>query len=415
MPPIRITFAGALGDQLAARLDQPPGPVRAYALFAHCFTCSKDSVAAQHISRKLASLGIGVLRFDFTGLGSSQGEFANTNFSSNVEDLVGAASFLREHYAAPNLLIGHSLGGAAVLAGAHRIPEAKGVVTIGAPADVAHVLQQFGGRLTDIERDGSAEIALAGRKFKITKQFVDDAKARPLKAHIAGLRKALLVMHAPTDQTVGIEHASGIFTAARHPKSFVSLDNADHLLSMRSDAAYAAEVIAAWSSRYLPTDAVDGADQERAADGVVVSETGAGKFQNAVSAGRHHLLADEPVAVGGLDGGPNPYDYLAIALGACTSMTLRVYAEHKKLDLGRLSVRVRHGKVAAEHCEDCGKAAEGRKGQIDRFERVISVEGELDPGLAEKLTEIASKCPVHRTLEAGVAIVTRLMPPAQRA
>jgi uncharacterized OsmC-like protein/alpha/beta superfamily hydrolase len=414
MPPIRITFTGALGDELAARLDLPPGPARAYALFAHCFTCSKDSVAAQHIARKLASHGIGVLRFDFTGLGSSQGEFANTNFSSNVEDLVRAAGFLREHYSAPGLLIGHSLGGAAVLAGAERIPEAKGVVTIGAPADVAHVLRQFWGRLKDIERDGLAEIALADRKFKITKQFVDDAKARPLKAHIAELHKALLVMHAPTDQTVGIEHASAIFAAAPHPKSFVSLDNADHLLSRRTDAAYAAEVIGAWSSRYLATDAEGGADQARAADGVVVFETGAGKFQNAVGAGRHHLLADEPVAAGGLDSGPNPYDYLAIALGACTSMTLRVYAEHKKLELGRLSVRVRHGKVAAGHCDDCGNAAEGREGQIDRFERVISVEGALEPKLAEKLTEIASKCPVHCTLEAGAAIVTRLIPPTRR-
>src|SRR5262249_31349140 len=224
MPPIRITFTGALGDELAARLDLPPGPARAYALFAHCFTCSKDGVAAHRIAGKLASLGIGVLRFDFTGLGSSQGEFANTNFSSNVEDLVRAANFLREHYAAPSLLIGHSLGGAAVLAGAHRVPEATAVATIGAPSDVAHVLHQFGGRLEDVDRDGSAEVTLASRRFIITKQFVEDAKAQGLMTRIAQLRKALLVMHAPTDQLVGIEHASAIFTAAKHPKSYVSLD-----------------------------------------------------------------------------------------------------------------------------------------------------------------------------------------------
>src|SRR5262249_30062832 len=301
--------------------------------------------------------------------------------SSNVEDLVRAANFLREHYAAPSLLIGHSLGGAAVLAGAHRVPEATAVATIGAPSDVAHVLHQFGGRLEDVDRDGSAEVTLASRRFIITKQFVEDAKAQGLMTRIAQLRKALLVMHAPTDQLVGIEHASAIFTAAKHPKSYVSLDSADHLLSMRNDAAYVADVIAAWSSRYLPADQA----AQLGEDEVVISETGGGKFQNVVMAGRHYLMADEPAEVGGLDSGPSPYEYLAIALGACTSMTLRVYAEQKQLELGHLSVRVRHGKVAAGHCEDCGNAAEGREGQIDRFERVISVEGALEPGLAEKL------------------------------
>jgi uncharacterized OsmC-like protein/alpha/beta superfamily hydrolase len=407
----RITFPGALGDPLAARLDLPLGPARAYALFAHCFACSKDTVAAHRIAGKLASLGIGVLRFDFTGLGASEGEFANTNFSSNVEDLVRAANYLHEHYAVPALLIGHSLGGAAVLAAAHRIPEATAVVTIGAPSDVAHVLHQFGARLEDIDRDGAAQVTLAGRSFRITRQFVEDAKAQPLKARIAELRKALLVMHAPTDQMVGIEHATAIFTAAKHPKSFVSLDSADHLFSARSDAAYAADVIAAWSSRYLPAEQVAHLGE----DEVIVSETGGGKFQNAVVAGRHHLLADEPVEVGGRDSGPSPYEYLAVALGACTSMTLRVYAEQKKLDLGRLSVRVRFGKVAAEHCEDCGKAAEGRTGKIDRLERVISVDGEVDAALAGKLVEIAGKCPVHRTLESGAAIVTKLAPTVRPA
>jgi putative redox protein len=406
MPANRITFAGAMGDQLAARLDLPSGPVRAYALFAHCFTCSKDSVAAHRIAAKLASLGIAVLRFDFTGLGSSEGEFSNTTFSSNVEDLVRAANYLREHHAAPSLLIGHSLGGAAVLAGAHRIPEAKAVMTIGAPSDVAHVLRHFGGRLQEIEQHGAAEVTLAGRTFTITRQFVDDTKAQPLTARIADLRKALLVMHAPIDQTVGIESASAIFAAAKHPKGFISLDSADHLLSKPADAAYAADVIAAWSSRYLATNKHSPVDE----DGVVVSETGEGKFQNVVIAGRHHLVADEPVDVGGFDSGPNPYQYLAVALAACTSMTLRIYAEHKKLELGRLSVRVRYGKVSAEHCDDCGKAAEGRTGKIDRFERLISVEGDLDPALIQKVHEIAGKCPVHRTLESGAAIVSKVMP-----
>ena len=401
---VRITFAGSLGDELAARLDLPARAVRAYALFAHCFTCSKDVIAARHIAAKLAALGIAVLRFDFTGLGSSQGEFANTTFSSNIEDLVRAADHLRARFAAPALLIGHSLGGAAMLAAAHRVPEATAVVTIAAPSDVAHVLHHFDAKLADIERDGVADVTLAGRTFTIRRDFVEDAKGQALKDRIANLRKALLVMHSPTDQTVGIENATAIFTAARHPKSFVSLDKADHLLSNPRDAAYAAEVIAAWASRYLPDEQTEAAADE----GVVVAETGAGKFQNAVTAGRHRLLADEPTSAGGLDSGPNPYDYLAIALGACTSMTLRIYAEHKKLALGRLTVRVSHGKVPVEHCEDCGEAVEGRTGKIDRFERTISVEGGADAALADKLIEIAGKCPVHRTLEAGAAVVTKV-------
>ncbi len=405
---VRITFTGSLGHQLAARLDLPVGAVRAYALFAHCFTCSKDSLAARHIAGKLAALGIGVLRFDFTGLGASEGEFANTSFSSNVEDLVRAADHLRDRFAAPALLIGHSLGGAAVLAAAHRVPEAAAVVTIAAPSDVAHVLQHLKADLAQIERDGVAGVTLAGRAFTIRKEFIDDAMAQPLKARVAGLHKALLVMHAPTDQTVGIEHATAIFTAARHPKSFVSLDTADHLLTAGRDGAYAAEVIAAWASRFLPEQREDTAAPR---DGIIVTETGAGKFQNAVAAGRHRLLADEPAAAGGLGSGPSPYDYLAIALGACTSMTLRLYAEHKQLAVGRLTVQVMHGKVPVEHCQDCGEAVAGRTGRIDRFERVISVDGGVDAALAGKLVEIAGKCPVHRTLEAGPVVVTRVAAP----
>lgn len=402
----RITFEGSLGHTLAARLDVPAGAARGFALFAHCFTCSKDAIAARLIAGKLASRGIGVLRFDFTGLGSSEGEFENTNFSSNVEDLVRAADYLRQRFAAPTLLIGHSLGGAAVLAVASRVPEAKAVVTISAPSDVSHVLQHFHADLEEIERHGKADVTLAGRAFTVTKQFVDDAREQALQDRIAGLRKALLVMHAPTDQIVGIEHATAIFGAAKHPKSFVSLNEADHLLLNRRDAAYVAEVIAAWASRYLSAEE-EGSDA--ASYGILVSETGAGKFQNAVTVGSHHLLADEPVSVGGLDSGPSPYDYLAIALGSCTSMTLRVYAGHKHLPLGRLTVRVNHGKVPVDHCADCGKAVEGRAGKIDRFERLISVEGSIDAAVSEKLVEIANKCPVHRTLEAGAAVVTKIV------
>jgi len=401
---IRATFKGSAGTELAARLDLPAGPVAGFALFAHCFTCTKDILAAKRIAAGLAAAGVGVLRFDFTGLGSSDGEFANTNFSSNVEDLVHAAAYLRANFAAPRLLIGHSLGGAAVLAAAAEIPEAKAVVTIGAPADVTHVLNQFGGSLDEIRQRGEARVTLAGRQFTIRRTFLEDAEGHRLASRIATLGKALLVMHAPLDAVVGIDNASKIFLAAKHPKSFVSLDDADHLLSNASVAAYAARVIVAWASKYLPAPPLD-ANVET---GVLIRETMQGKYQNIAVAGRHRLIADEPVSVGGLDSGPNPYDYLSIALGACTAMTLRVYAEHKKIDLGRISVAVKHGKVAAQHCMDCGEAAEGREGKIDRFDRVISIEGKVDPALEEKLVEIAAKCPVHRTLEAASAVITKI-------
>ena len=401
---MRTTFSGHGGEELAARLDMPAGGVRGYALFAHCFTCSKDLFAARQISQSLAQYGFAVLRFDFTGLGSSQGEFANTNFSSNVQDLIRAADYLRDNFAAPSILVGHSLGGAAVLAAAGEIPEVKGVATIGAPADVGHVLHQFGGSLEEIRDTGKADVSLAGRKFTITKDFVDDAEGSKLEDRIAKMRKALLVLHSPIDQTVGIENASKIFVAAKHPKSFVSLDNADHLVSKPDDATYAAGLIAAWAARFVP-EAEEIPDETGA---VVVSETGLGKFSNAVTAGRHRLLADEPKSVGGLDSGPSPYDYLSIALGTCTAMTLRMYAGYRKLSLGKVRVEVSHGKVASEHCSDCGEAAGGRGGKIDRFERVISVEGEIDDALRDKLVEIAGKCPVHRTLEAAAAVVTKV-------
>lgn len=401
----RLTFKGSSGDMLSARLDLPTGRPHAWALFAHCFTCSKDLKAVREIGRELAALGIAVLRFDFTGLGSSEGEFANSNFSSNVEDLVLAAEHLKSESGAASLLIGHSLGGAAVLAAADRIPEARAIATIAAPSDVAHVLKEFGGRLEDIERDGQAEVVLEGRKFRIAKQFVDDARGQSMHDHIAGLRRPLLILHAPRDQRVSIDNATAIFVAAKHPKSFVSLDDADHLLSRPQDATYAARVIGAWASRYLQAEPEPPPNVVQAA---VVSETGNGKFENSIEVGRHWLIADEPIAVGGGDAGPNPYDYLAIALGACTSMTLRMYAEHKKLDLAAITVTVSHGKVPVEHGQDCGAAADGREGRIDRFERVISVDGPLTQDLQDKLIEIAGKCPVHRTLEHRAVVVTKV-------
>jgi uncharacterized OsmC-like protein/fermentation-respiration switch protein FrsA (DUF1100 family) len=406
---IRATFPGSSGGELAARLELPNSPVRAFALFAHCFTCTKDVLAARRIASGLAAAGVAVLRFDFTGLGSSEGDFANTNFSSNVEDLVRAADYLRTGYEAPAILIGHSLGGAAVLAAADRISEAKAVVTIGAPADAAHVLKQLGGSLDRIRSEGEAEVRLAGRPFRIRRSFVEDADGQRLADKIGALGRALLVMHAPRDEVVGIDNASRIFLAARHPKSFVSLDDADHLLSRPQDASYAAGIIAAWAAKYIPAAPAESMGEDNAKSGrVVVRETGEGRFQNLVVAGRHRLIADEPVAAGGLDAGPNPYDYLSIALGACTAITLRVYAEYKNLALGSISVEVSHGKVAADHCADCGEVAGGHNGKIDRFERTIRMTGGIDPALEAKIAEIAGKCPVSRTLESRSAIVTRI-------
>ncbi len=402
----RINFPGADGHELAARLDLPAGEPRAYALFAHCFTCSKDLAAARRIAEGLAQEGIGVLRFDFTGLGHSEGEFANTNFSSNVGDLLAAADFMSRELRDPAILIGHSLGGAAVLAAAGEIPEVKAVATIGAPADVGHVLHQFGASLEDVRRQGETVVKLAGRPFTIKRQFVEDAESQNLAQKTAAMKKALLVLHAPRDETVGIDNATEIFVAAKHPKSFVSLDDADHLLTRGEDAAYAARVIAAWAARFL--DAEPEKPEDHPVEGVLVSESGFGKFQNSVRSGKHRLLADEPVSVGGLDSGPSPYDFLAVALGTCTAMTLRMYADRKKLDLGRVTVFVNHGKVAAQHCDDCGEVVEGREGRIDRFERVISIDGDIDADLYEKLVEIAGKCPVHRTLEVSSAVVTKV-------
>lgn len=401
----RASFTGSDGHELSARLDLPAGAPRAFAVFAHCFTCTKDILAARRIASTLAAAGVGVLRFDFTGLGSSQGEFANTNFSSNVEDLVRAAAYLRDNYSAPSILIGHSLGGAAVLVAAHEIPEARAVVTINAPADVAHVLKNFGTSLEEVRDKGEAEVMLSGRRFRIRSSFIADAEQYRLADRISSLGKALLVMHAPLDAVVSIEHASKIFLAARHPKSFVSLDDADHLLASAGSAAYAARVIEAWASKYIP-EATAASDDETT--DALIRETGQGTYQNSVTVGRHRLIADEPTAAGGRGTGPSPYDYLSVALGACTSMTLRAYAHYKNLALGQISVIVRHGKTPAEHCTDCGAVATGREGKIDRFERVIAVDGEVDAALRAKLLEIAGKCPVHRTLEMGAAVVTTI-------
>ncbi len=403
MPTERFQFTGEGGHQLAAALDLPDGEPSVYALFAHCFTCGKDVLAAKRIAAALAAKGIAVLRFDFTGIGSSEGDFANATFSSNVADLVHAANHLRETRKAPAILIGHSLGGAAILAAASQIAEAKAVVTIAAPSDPAHVTGLFKEHIEDIKKHGKVEVSLAGRPFTITREFLDDIAEHGLMARVTLLRKALLVMHSPTDDTVGIDNATRIFLSAKHPKSFVSLADADHLLSQKKDSAYAADVIAAWAERYVDLAAQPTADPGEAPRQVVVRETRNSKFQQTVTVGPHRLIADEPVGAGGDDTGPGPYDFLLAGLGACTSMTMRLYADRKSLPLERVTVTLTHNKIHAEDCAEC----ETQEGLLDQIDRVITMDGALEPEQRQRLMEIADKCPVHRTLKSEIRILTR--------
>jgi len=400
----RFNFKGRKGQELAARLDRPRGPVVAYALFAHCFTCSKDVFAASRIARGLAENGIATLRFDFTGLGHSEGDFANETFSSNVEDLVAAADHLRATLEAPKILIGHSLGGAAVLAAADMIDEVKAVATIGAPADPTHVAHLFKEHIDDIKTEGEATVSLMGRSFTVKKSFLDNIAQQKQKDRITSLKKALLVMHSPIDTIVGIENASAIFTAAKHPKSFISLDNADHLLTGREDAVYAADVLAAWAGRWAGRKMAELPDGKLREGTVIVTESTGFKFRQVMAAGPHPLIADEPESVGGEDSGPTPYGFLVAGLGACTSMTIRMYADHKGIPLEGIRVELQHDKIHATDCETC----EAGTGRIDRITRKVFLTGDLSPEHREKILEIADKCPVHRTLHSGVLVETKL-------
>lgn len=400
----RLEFTGHDGSTLAARLDLPAGKPAAYALFAHCFTCSKDIPAAKRIAQRLASLGIAVLRFDFTGLGHSSGEFANTSFSSNIEDLMLAANYLRENYQAPQLLIGHSLGGAAILAAAGRVPEAKAVISIGAPADPQHVIHNFGQDLTSIKSEGQAEVLLGGRKFTIKQQFLDDISQVTLKEKIGSLKKALLILHAPLDETVEIDNAADIFQMAKHPKSFITLDDADHLLTKAKDAEYASDLIAAWAQRYINVDLLP--KLMNAPEGVVrVSEADPTNFVQDISAAGHHLVADEPESYGGSFLGPTPYQLVSAGLGACTSMTIRMYARRKNIPLEHVQVDILHNKIHAQDCDTCEKS----NGKVDQFERKITLSGAISDDDRKRLLAIADKCPVHRSLEGEINIITALV------
>ncbi len=395
----KIRFTNRQGITLTGNLELPPGGAwQATALFAHCFTCTRNIKAARNITRALADAGFAVLRFDFTGLGESDGDFSDTSFSSNLDDLEDAAAWMADDLRAPQLLVGHSLGGSAVLAVAERLDSVRAVATLAAPSSADHILEQFGEDLDMIETEGSAEVQLAGRPFRIRKDFVDDARSHSLEDRLKKLRRALLVLHSPVDTIVSIDNAQKIFAAALHPKSFVSLDNADHLLSNEDDSRYAGRVISAWADRFLALQRPEPSENVR-----VAGQTG-DKFLCRVQAGRHSLLADEPAANGGDDLGPDPYKYLAAALGTCTVMTLNMYARHKNLSVERVTCNVTHDRVHAEDCQDCEKAS----GKIDRLTRVINIEGNLDEDQRARMLEIADRCPVHRTLENEIRVESRL-------
>ncbi|MFO7740542.1 MAG: alpha/beta fold hydrolase [Desulfatiglandaceae bacterium] len=401
----KLKLKNVEGKALSARLDLPiDEKLTTYAIFVHCFTCSKNLNAVGHINRALAMNGIAVLRFDFTGLGESEGDFADTNFSSNVADLVAAADFLTANFEAPQLLIGHSLGGAAVLQAAQSIPSSVAVATIGAPAspsDLGHLL----GRMTeDIESRGEAEITLAGKTFRLKKQFLDNLKEVRMKESLQNLDRALLIFHSPADEIVDIKNARVLFEAARQPKSFISLDQADHLLSDRNDSVYAGSVLAAWARKYVavPDDLTPQRDLK---DNRVVVRIGKKGLQTEIIANEHRLIADEPIAVGGANTGPTPYDYLVAALGACTSMTIRLYADRKQWPVEGVTVRLKHQKIHAEDCEQCETKSNGK---IDYIEREIELLGPLGEAQRARLMEIADRCPVHRTLRSEIAIGSRL-------
>lgn len=396
------TFTNSEGQQLSARLDLPADQHPfTYAIFAHCFTCNKNLTAVRNISRALTQNGIGVLRFDFTGLGQSEGEFENTNFASNVEDLVAAADFMAKEFGKVELLVGHSLGGTAVLLANSKIKSVKAVVTIGSPSEPAHVQHLLASKKEEIEEKGVAEVNIGGRPFTIKKQFLEDIQNRNFEEVIHKLEAALLILHSPQDLTVTIDNAAKIYKAARHPKSFVSLDGADHLMSDKEDSFYAGEVIACWVKRYVTRPKENPLKTKKQA----VVRTGNVGFVTEVVTGNHRFIADEPIQVGGNDFGPTPYDLLVSALGTCTSMTLQMYARRKKWDLQEVTVHLRHQKVHAkdlEHIDDS-------KGKIDYIERCIEMEGDLDEDQKRRLLEIADRCPVHRTLHGEIVVHTELL------
>jgi putative redox protein len=404
MNSLKVTFQNQTGQSLSGRLELPADrKAHNFAIFAHCFTCTKNLSAVRNISRALTSKGIGVLRFDFTGLGESDGNFENTNFSGNVDDLVAASNFLSETYSSPTLLIGHSLGGAAAIFAAANLPEIKAVATIGAPSSPQHVQHLFKSDTAQIEATGLAEVQLSGRSFTIKKQFLDDLKAKSLGSIVKQMRKALLIMHSPQDELVGIKNAEELYIAAHHPKSFISLDGADHLLSKKEDSLYVGSVIAEWASRYLKLPKVTELNTSK---DVVASLSDETNFTTVMKLGDHYLTADEPESYGGNNYGPSPYQLVSAGLSACTAMTIQMYARRKGWKVKNVEVHTSYSKDHALDCEDC----ETDLAKIDTFNREIKFEGELDEKQLQRLLQIADKCPVHKTLHSTSQIITNLIP-----
>ena len=398
----KVSFTNKNGYELSARIEFPVNQhPHSYAIFAHCFTCSKNLSAVRHIARSLVQDGIALLRFDFTGLGESEGDFADTNFSTNLSDIYAAADFLTENYEAPELLIGHSLGGAAMLHAACKIESVKGVATIGAPYNPIHVSHLFMDNLEEIEANGSARVSIGGRPFTVKKHFLDDLKNYNPFDTLRNLRKAILVLHSPQDSTVEVENAAKIYSAAFHPKSFVSLDGADHLLSNQEDALYAGEMIACWAKKYV---SITKKKKLYAQKEVAVRLNQEDVFTTEIMVGQHQIIADEPESIGGNDFGPSPYDLVSAGLGACTAMTLHMYARRKKWDLKEVTVHLEHYKDYAKDLENI----EGKKSKIDHFDKVLELEGDLDETQKKRLLEIADRCPVHRTLHSDIEIKTTL-------
>lgn len=404
MPGTPVRFSNSQGQMLAGRLDAPAnGRPRAYALYAHCFTCGKDVRAAVNICRALAREGIAVLRFDFTGIGESAGVFADTTVSTMVSDIQAAAAYLEKNLEAPKILVGHSLGGSAILEAAHLIPSSVAVATIAAPANPEHVAGLLGAARETIELEGEADVVLVGRKFHFKKAFLDDLGTHPWRDTLRSLRRALLVFHSPADKTVNISNAADIFTAALHPKSFVSLNEADHLLTKEADSEYVGLILGAWASKYLGELGMQPLESP-AMDGEVIAHIGEEHYRTDIYAGPHMLTGDEPRDAGGTDTGPNPYGLLTAALGACTTITVRMYADRKQWPLKGIKVRLSHDKIYAKDCEEC----ETKEGKVDSFERELEFEGELTLEQRQRLLEIADKCPVHNTLSNVSRIVTKL-------
>ena len=399
----KFSFTNKNGYELSAQIDFPVDqkPL-AYAIFAHCFTCSKNLLAIKHISRGLTSKGIAVLLFDFTGLGGSEGEFESTTFTSNIQDIFAAADFLTENYESPKIIIGHSLGGAAALFAGSQLDCIEAVVTIGAPFDPYHVTKLLSEKIDDIKETGKATVNIGSRPFTIAKGFIDDLENHEPEKVAKELRKALLILHSPQDTIVGIENAAKIYSAAIHPKSFISLDGADHLLSKRADSTYAGNMIAAWVEKYLNPDQKK---EVLKSQSKVVVKTEKDSYTTEIKAGNHHFLADEPEDAGGNDLGPTPYDLLSSSLGACTSMTLHMYAKRKGWDLQEVKVHVEHNKDHAQDCATCEKSS----AKIDHFIRKIEMIGDLDDNQKQRLMEITDKCPVHRTLHSDVKVITKLI------